>query len=63
MVGSEQAALEPRTDPRAQPVEVTVPAAAPTVSERLRDLAGLHQEGIRSEDEFAAAKAKILGGL
>ena len=27
----------------------------------LQKLAGLHQQGILSDDEFAAAKAKLLG--
>ena len=38
-------------------------SAAPTLADRLRELAGLHAEGILSDDEFAAAKAKLLGGL
>lgn len=38
-------------------------AAAPTLAGRLRELAELHKDGILSDDEFAAAKAKLLGGL
>ncbi len=37
--------------------------AAPTTAERLRELAALHQEGILSDEEFAAGKAKLLAGL
>lgn len=36
---------------------------APTLSDRLRELSGLHVEGILSDDEFAAAKAKLISGL
>lgn len=35
----------------------------PSISDRLRELADLHREGILSDDEFARAKAKLLGGL
>jgi Short C-terminal domain len=42
------------------------PAAAPAGGEvdivaELQKLAGLHQQGILSDEEFAAAKAKLLG--
>ena len=40
-----------------------IPAAAPTLSDRLRELSDLHRDGILSDDEFGAAKAKLLGGL
>ncbi len=39
------------------------PPAAPTLSDRLRELSVLHQEGILSDDEFSAAKGKLLAGL
>jgi len=43
---------------------VVRPAAAePTLSERLRELADLHKDGILCDDEFAGAKAKLLAGL
>ncbi len=32
-----------------------------SVSDELGKLADLHQKGILSDDEFAAAKAKVLG--
>jgi hypothetical protein len=39
------------------------PAAAPSpMIDQLNQLATLHQQGILSDDEFAAAKAKLLGG-
>ena len=38
------------------------PAAAPSpMIDQLNQLATLHQQGILSDDEFAAAKAKLLG--
>jgi hypothetical protein len=46
-----------------EPAGPTQPAAAPTLSERLRELADLHKDGILSDEEFASAKAKLLGGL
>ena len=38
------------------------PAAGPSVADQLQQIATLHQQGVLSDDEFAAAKAKILGG-
>lgn len=48
--------------PVPQPTLV-VSASEPTLSERLRELAGLHKDEILSDEEFAAAKAKLLAGL
>lgn len=45
------------------PVETNLSTAGPTVGDRLRELAGLHRDGILSDDEFAAAKAKLLSGF
>ena len=55
------AAHEPVSEPRS--AVVSPAAAAPTLSERLRELADLHNDGILSDDEFAAAKTKLLAGL
>lgn len=41
----------------------TALANAPSLSARLRELSELHKDGILSEDEFSAAKAKLLSGL
>jgi len=46
-----------------QPVASSQAPAGPSVGDRLRELAALHKDGILSEDEFAAAKAKLLGDL
>lgn len=45
------------------PPAASQPAAPPTLTDRLRELADLHKEGILSDEEFAGAKAKLLGGL
>ena len=47
--------------PQVQYVEV--PAAAPSddTTAKLTELANLHTQGILSDEEFAAAKAKALG--
>jgi hypothetical protein len=37
------------------------PAAGPSMMDQLTQLADLHKQGILSDDEFAAAKAKLLG--
>ena len=37
------------------------PAAAPSVADQIGQLADLHQQGVLTDDEFAAAKAKLLG--
>ena len=50
----------------APPPQQAPPPAAPaggsSVADQLQQIAGLHQQGVLSDDEFAAAKAKILGG-
>jgi hypothetical protein len=55
--------LEPHRASEPQSVVVSQAAAGPTLADRLRELAGLHKDGILSDDEFAAAKAKVLGEL
>lgn len=57
----QQAAPEPQSAADLQP-SASQPAA-PTPLDRIRELAELHREGIITEEEFAAAKAKLLGGL
>jgi Short C-terminal domain len=46
--------------------QATVPAPraapAPPMSDQLNQLASLHKQGVLSDDEFAVAKAKLLGG-
>ena len=56
---------EPKPSGADMPDAVVVAAvpATPTLSDRLRELSELHREGILSDDEFSAAKGKLLGGL
>jgi hypothetical protein len=48
-----------------QPPPPPPPAAAPAASspmiDQLNQLAALHQQGVLTDDEFAAAKAKLFG--
>lgn len=44
----------------ASPVVVSQAAPEVTAAEKLRQIADLHRDGILSDDEFAAAKAKLL---
>jgi membrane protease subunit (stomatin/prohibitin family) len=47
---------------QAQPAAQVAPAAAEdSAATKLQELANLHAQGILSDDEFAAAKAKVLG--
>jgi len=57
---ADAAALPPAVQPEAAAPAQTSP---PSLADRLRELAALHQEGILSDDEFASAKAKLLSGL
>jgi Short C-terminal domain len=49
---------------QAPPPPTAAPAAAPAASssmiDQLNQLADLHQQGVLSDDEFAAAKAKLF---
>lgn len=51
---------------QAPPQQAPPPAAAPAQSspmiDQLNQLAALHQQGVLTDDEFAAAKARLLGG-
>jgi hypothetical protein len=47
---------------QAPPAPAPAPAAAPSpMIDQLNQLAALHQQGVLSDEEFAAAKAKLLG--
>jgi hypothetical protein len=56
-----EAAYEEQTAP--PPPQAPAPAAAPVADpvQQLKDLAELKAQGILTEEEFAAQKAKILG--
>ena len=54
--------LEQQTPPQQQaPPPQAAPAAGPSMADQLQPIAALHQQGILTDDEFAAAKAKLLG--
>jgi hypothetical protein len=53
---AEPAYAEP---PPAAPVAPAAPAADPI--EQLKELAALHSQGVLTDEEFAAQKAKLLG--
>ena len=58
------AAQEQQQYAEQQPQYVEAAPAAPQEDEqiaKLQDLAQLHKQGVLSDDEFAAAKAKLLG--
>jgi len=64
---AKQAAEQAAAQQAAQPVYVEVPAepapAAPAFDmEALKQLGDLHSAGILTDEEFAAAKAKLLAG-
>jgi len=68
--GSPQAAPPPQQQPVQQapvaPAPVAAPAAAPAAEDpiaKLQQLKGLVDSGVLSQEEFEAAKARILGGL
>ncbi len=47
---------EPQPEPAYAP-----PPAAPDPIERLKELGALHDQGVLTDEEFAAQKAKVLG--
>lgn len=47
----------------APPAVTTQIAPVPTAAERLRQIADRHKEGLLSDEEFSAAKAKLLEQL
>jgi hypothetical protein len=59
----EQAAQAQYEDQQAAPPPAPAAPAAPQDADvaKLQDLAQLHSQGVLSDEEFAAAKAKVLG--
>ena len=47
--------------PQYQQPPAAPPAAGPSMLDQLNQLTALHEQGALSDDEFAAAKAKLLG--
>jgi hypothetical protein len=55
--------LEQQQAPSQQAPSQQAPAQAASspMIDQLNQLAGLHQQGVLTDDEFAAAKAKLIG--
>jgi Short C-terminal domain len=53
-----QQQYQPPPPPQAPP---PAPAASSPMIDQLNQLAALHQQGVLTDDEFAAAKAKLFG--
>jgi 3-oxoacyl-ACP reductase-like protein len=53
----QQAPPQPAPAPAATPA----PAASSPMVDQLNQLAALHQQGVLTDDEFTAAKAKLFG--
>jgi hypothetical protein len=58
----QQGYQDPQQQGYGAPPPQAAPAAGPSVADQLQQIATLHQQGVLNDDEFAAAKAKILGG-
>jgi len=59
----QQAAVEQAKQQGAAEAQAAAPAAAPTkdVTAELQKLADLHKSGVLTDEEFTAAKKKLLG--
>jgi len=44
-----------------QPADAEIPVQGPSLAEQLRDLASLRDQGILTDAEFEAQKARLLG--
>ena len=51
----------PAAAPPASTAAAGAPAAGSPLLDQIRELTALHQQGALTDDEFAAAKAKLLG--
>lgn len=56
------AAAPPPQQAYAPPPPEPAPAAGPSLLDQLNQLDALHQQGALTDNEFTAAKAKLLGG-
>jgi hypothetical protein len=58
---AQQYAQEPQYAPEPQQYAPPAPAEEDDSTAQLQKLAALHTQGVLTDEEFAAAKAKILG--
>jgi len=57
----QQAPAPPAAPPQAYAPPEPAPAAGPSLLDQLNQLDALHQQGALTDNEFTAAKAKLLG--
>jgi Short C-terminal domain len=57
----QQQAPAPAAPAPAAPAPAAAPAAGPSLLDQLNQLSALHEQGALSDNEFTAAKAKLLG--
>ena len=60
--GQDQQAYEEQAYQEPPPQQYAAPAPQQDMVQQLKDLAALKDQGILTEEEFAAQKARILGG-
>jgi len=59
---AQQDAQQMQAQPQAAPQQAAPAAPAADPIQQLKELGELHQSGVLTDEEFAAQKAKILGG-
>lgn len=57
----QQQSYQPSPPPPAAPAPAPAPAPSSPLLDQLNQLATLHQQGVLTDDEFTAAKAKLFG--
>ena len=57
----EQQQADQQPPPQQAPAPAPAPSASSPMIDQLNQLAALHQQGVLTDDEFAAAKAKLFG--
>jgi hypothetical protein len=60
--GAQEAEQAPPPEAAPAPAAAAPAAAAPSMIDQLKELGELKDQGILTEDEFAAQKAKLLAG-
>lgn len=58
----QEAQQQPQPEAAPAPAAAAAPAAGPSVIDQLKELGELKSQGILTEEEFAAQKAKLLAG-
>jgi hypothetical protein len=57
----EQQQAPQQAPPQPAPAPAQAPSASSPMIDQLNQLAALHQQGVLTDDEFSAAKAKLFG--